>query len=340
MTLTADGQEVLVVEGDERTLAGLTRLLSEARLVPTALSDIARARELIEQKFFAVVLVDLDTPQLGAGAELVRWVKEHAPATTVFVLVARRAYEAAVDAFRAGAADVIAKAPDQIGYLRHRVVSAALDVARRAEDRETSTRAIELSRAFLGRLMEAARRRLDLEDRLNGPSGGESEPCRVMVVEADGWLQRPLAEHLKAHPEFELRVAATGGEALDAVGQARVAIALVRQQLPDLPSSMVVSTIRSQSPETVVVVYSRPSERPGRADLVDGSRTFQLVAELPDPSVIIGRLDELRQAQLARTRERRALVSFRQENYDLLRQLAELTRGRRGADAADEDELS
>ena len=75
----ADGQEVLVVDGDERVQRGLAQLLVEHGLVPTVVSDAVRARELAREKYFAVALIDLDTPQTNAGLELTRWFKANAP---------------------------------------------------------------------------------------------------------------------------------------------------------------------------------------------------------------------------------------------------------------------
>jgi DNA-binding NtrC family response regulator len=325
MTLVADGQEVLVVDGDERVRQGLTQLLTEAKLTPTVIGDPQRARQLIDDKFFAAVLVDLDTPDVGAGAELVRYVHERAPATRVFVMVARKSYDAAVDAFRAGAADVIVKAPDQIGHLRHHVVSAALDVARRSNERSLFGDALELCGGFFKQLLEAARRRLDLEDRLLGAEhNADPDTCLVLLLDPDGWASDAFVKFQAANPKFQVRFASTGGDALDAAGQHRFSIALVPAQLPDLPSSMVVSSLRKQTAEMVIVVYSPPGAAPGRAEVVEHSRTFPLVNQVANPEAIVARMSELQQAQRVRTRERRALTAFRHENYDLLRRFTEL----------------
>ena len=70
-----DGQEVLVVDSDERVQRGMTQMLAENGLHPTVVSDVARARELAQEKYFAVALIDLDTPQPNGGLDLVRWVR-------------------------------------------------------------------------------------------------------------------------------------------------------------------------------------------------------------------------------------------------------------------------
>src|SRR5688572_8151507 len=103
----ADGQEVLVVDGDEKVQRGLAQLLVSAGLVPTVLSDPNRARALAKEKFFPVAILDLDTPQPNDGLELVRWMHKEVPNTALFVMAARKVFEVAVEAFRAGATDVV-----------------------------------------------------------------------------------------------------------------------------------------------------------------------------------------------------------------------------------------
>src|SRR5262252_435423 len=103
----AEGAEVLVVDGDDKVQRGLQQLLSQLELVPTVLGDPQRARELVHEKYFAAALIDLDTPTPNAGLELVTWMKEHAPATSLLVMVSRKVFETSVEAFRHGALDVI-----------------------------------------------------------------------------------------------------------------------------------------------------------------------------------------------------------------------------------------
>ena len=61
------GVEVLVLDADTGVHAGITQLLAEASLHVTTATDAARALALIDKQFFAVALVDIDTPEPGAG---------------------------------------------------------------------------------------------------------------------------------------------------------------------------------------------------------------------------------------------------------------------------------
>jgi DNA-binding NtrC family response regulator len=322
----ADGQEVLVVDGDEKVQRGLAQLLGENGLVPTVVSDAVRARELAREKYFAVALIDLDTPQTNAGLELVRWFKQSAPTTTTIVMASRKVFESAVEAFRAGAADIIVKSPDQVQYLRQRTVEAAQGVQKSASDERLIHEVLGVHEDFLRRLMEQSRKTAELEEQLGGgshPSAADEE-CALLVVEDDGWLAHQLEKALELRGGYVLVTAASGGEALDRASGRTFQIALVRETLPDLTGSMVVSALKAQSPDTLTILYSRPRGRPGKAEVLEGSRTIALVPEFSDARQMVERIDELREAFRRKSRERRYLAAFRQENYELLKRYADL----------------
>jgi CheY-like chemotaxis protein len=179
---------------------------------------------------------------------------------------------------------------------------------------------------FLRRLMEASRRTGELEEQLGGgshPSAADEE-CALLVVEEDAWLAKQLEGALQVRGGYTMVATTTGGEALDRASGRVFQIALVRDMLPDLPGSMVVSTLKSQSPDTLTILYSRPGAQPGRADVIEGSKTIPLVPEFSDGKQMVERIDELREAFRRKSRERRYLAGFRQENYDLLKRYADL----------------
>jgi len=323
----ADGQEVLVVDGDEKVQRGLAQLLSENGLVPTVVSDAVRARELAREKYFAVALIDLDTPQTNAGLELTRWFKQNAPTTTTIVMCSRKVFESSVEAFRAGAADVIVKSPDQVQYLKSRTVDAAQGVQKSLSDDRLIQEVLGVHEDFLRRLMEASRRTAELEEQLGGGSHptASDEDCALLLVEDDGWLAKQLDGALKVRGGYTLVTTTTGGEALDRATGRVFQIALVRDQLPDLNGSMVVSTLKAQSPDTLTILYSRPNgNRPGKAEVLEGSKVIPLVPEFSDGKQMVERIDELREAFRRKSQERRYLASFRQENYELLKRYADL----------------
>ncbi len=327
-----DGVEVLVVDGDVEVQRGLAQALTELGVQPTVLGLPERARALVREKYFSVVILDIDTPTPSGGLELCRTVVAESPTTAVLMLTARRVYEAAVDAFRAGATDIVVKAPDQVAYLQRRVVEATKRARQLAHDDQLVGDALAVHEEFLKRLMETSRRVAELDEKIGGgaQSHGHNAECAVLLVEGPerDWLTKRLTALLAKRSGYSLRTAGSGGEGLDLAGSTRFAIALVCDTLPDLPGSMVVSAFKGQSPETITVLYSlpgaHPASQPGRADIVDGGRAIPLLAKFTEAAELLDRLDELREAALRTSRERRYLATFREENYELLRRYAAL----------------
>jgi DNA-binding NtrC family response regulator len=322
----ADGQEVLVVDGDEKVQRGLAQMLSSTGLVPTVMGDPGRARALAKEKYFPVAVIDLDTPEPNHGLELVRWFKQDSPITTTFVICSRKVFESAVEAFRAGAVDIVVKAPDQVEHLKKRVVEAATVSRTRAAEERLLGEALGVHEDFLKRLMDTSRRVAELEEQLGGTTPDADGDCQICIVEPNDsdWLFSGLTELLKGKTGYVVRHASSGSEAMDLAGRTRFNISLICSQLPDLSSSMVVSALKQQIPDTIAIVYSRPGASVGRAEIVDGSRIIPVIGEFSDAAQMVARIDELREAQRRTARERRYLSQFRQENYDLLKRYAEL----------------
>jgi DNA-binding NtrC family response regulator len=324
--LTAEGGEVLVVDGDEKVQRGLAQLFTGAGLVPTVMSDPRRARALAREKFFPVAVIDLDTPAANEGLELVRWLKEESPITATFVICSSKVFESAVEAFRAGAVDIVVKSPDQVEHLKRRVLDVAAAARLRVADERLLEDALAVHEGFLKRLMDVSRRVAELEEQRLGTPSDSDNICHICVVEAnDGWLFSGLSQLLNERPGYLLRHASSGSEAMDLAGRTRFNISLISDQLPDLPSKMVVSALKQQIPDTIAIVYSRPGGGDvGRAEIVEGSRAILVIAEFSDAGQMVARIDELREAQRRTAQERRYLAQFRQDNYDLLRRYAEL----------------
>ena len=118
--------------------------------------------------------MDADTPTPGGGIELLQFARDKSPLTSVVIMTARKSYETAVKAFRAGAADVVLKEPDVVPYLRERVIEAAGEIKATADRNSLLEEVAETHEEFLRRLREVSHELLDLEDRA---SGRTSDDC-------------------------------------------------------------------------------------------------------------------------------------------------------------------
>src|SRR5687768_1072682 len=129
------GEELLIAESDDRDREGLRKLFDDQGYVCTALGDLAAAQELVQRKFFAAALIDLDFGGTGGGLALCRFIEQHSKPTRLVLLTGRRSFEDAVEALRLGVVDVVPKRPDQINYLLA-AVRRASDLAAHGGDRQ------------------------------------------------------------------------------------------------------------------------------------------------------------------------------------------------------------
>jgi DNA-binding NtrC family response regulator len=318
------GFEVLVVDQDVAVQKGVATLLAEASVHTTCVAEPERALELVERQFFSVMLIDIDTPTPGAGLPTIRALKERSPTSMVIGLTPRRSYEDAVAAVRAGAIDLILKAPDSVAYLKERVIEAA---GRSIGRREVDSVLVDIKSVhdeFLLRFMEAERRALDLQDRAAGKDPSRSvdmTDLRVLIVdEVDDLFDAMTA----AAPDGFLFVHAnSGGEALDVASAGQYHYAMIAADLTDLPSKMLVRSLKTLSPEMVVLTFLGPSDN-GKVELVETNTTRSIIEPFTDAQQLIVRLDELAEAWRAKARERRYTQSFRERHYDFLRRYVEI----------------
>lgn len=318
------GFEVLVVDQDAAVQKGVAALLAEASVHTTCVSEPERALELVEKQFFSVMLVDLDTPTPSAGLPTIRALKERSPTSMIIGLTPRRSYDDAVAAVRAGAIDLILKAPESVAYLKERVIEAA---GRSVGRREVDSVLVDIKSVydeFLQRFMDSERRALDIADRAAGKDPSRSvdmTDLRVLIVDEVDDLYEAMTS---AAPDGFLFIHAnSGGEALDRATAGQYHYAMVADDITDLPSKMLVRSLKTLSADMVVLTFIGPSEN-GRVELVETASTRKIIDPFTDAKQLVDRLDELAEAWRAKARERRYTQAFRERHYDFLRRYVEI----------------
>jgi len=318
------GIEVLVLDGDGRVHAGIEQLLSEAHLHVTSVTEQERALHLVDRQFFSVALVDIDTPTPRAGIETIRAIKLKSPTSMVIALTPRRSYDDAVEAVRAGAIDLILKAPESVAYLKDRVLDAAGRSVGKREVDSVLDDVRGVHEEFLQRFMESERRAIDLSDKVAGRDPArvaQIDELRVLVVdEVDDFVTAIEAAKVEG---FAFVHATSGGEGLDRISSGAFHYAMIAEDTSDLPATTIARTIRNQHPDTVVLTFLGPAEN-GHVDLVETVGTRRIVKPFSEAKQLIDRLDDLAEAWRAKARERRYTQAFREKHYDFLRRYVEL----------------
>ncbi len=321
------GLEILVIDSDPQVVEGLRTLLGNEGFIVTGCKEFKSAVDWLDKKFFAVVICDLDTPNPDDGLRIVEKTRELSPASAIIVLTPRRAYDAALKAFRARADDVVAKSPDQVAYLVERVKQATREHRLTADRRELLRSMVTAHEKFLDTMMNLFKKNMDLQDRLQGRDSttrADLAQCTVLVVDPEPDLPQVIEVNLNKDKGWQLIPCQMGGEALDHIGRRTHHIVLVNKNLPDLPSSMVTRTVKAQSPESIVLEYVAPGSRPGSIEVMENSGPIPLVDEYTEHEQMIESLETLRHAFGAKAKERRYLQAFRASHYEFLKRYAEL----------------
>lgn len=318
------GIEVLVLDADRRVHSGIEQLLSEASLHVTCVDTANAALQMVARQFFSVALIDIDTPTPASGIETIRAIHAASPTTMVIGMTPRRSYDDAVEAVRAGAIDLILKAPESVAYLKERVLDAAGRSVGKREVDSVLTDVRGVHEEFLQRFMETERRAIDLADRAAGKDPARNilvDELRVLVVDEVDDLYTSISD---AKPEgFSFVHATSGGEGLDRASTGSFHYAMIAEDVSDLPAKTVARTIRNQHPDTVVLTFLGPSEN-GRVELIELAGQRTLISPFTEAAQLVGRLDELSEAWRIKARERRYTQAFRERHYDFLRRYVEL----------------
>jgi DNA-binding NtrC family response regulator len=327
----AAAQEVLVVEADRNSRRLLEKLLVQAGMTVTAMADVARARDQVEQRFIPVVLADLDVPHAGGGIELVKFAHEKSPQTSVILMTTRNAFEAVAPAFRSGATDVVVKTLDSLPQIRDRVLEAARNLRAAAGREQLIADLTDTHDEFLKKMMELSRQVTDLEDKLLAREGAapsavtELAVMHVLLVDEGESLNAALARDLPADKGWRIRHAQSGGEALDAASQNPPQILVVRETLRDLPSSMVMKSIKARNPDALTLLFSPPQGgRAGAVHMVDNSKLLTLIPAFSTSEQMVVQLQEAREALVKKGKERRYLQLFRRQHFDFLKKFQAL----------------
>ena len=319
-------EDILIMDGNQTVLAGLERVLREAGLNVTATRDPERARDQLIHRFYAVVVIDLDTPGPLGGLELLRFCQQHSPLTAAIVMTPRKTFEAVAASFRAGAADVVPKTHDSLPYLRDRVKAAASNLRAGFNRDRLFQEVAEIHESFLKEMMDLSRHVTDLEDKiLRGDGDGSSTASlpavlELLCIDDRELVPARLRRELQPETGWRLRVVQTGGEALDAATQRPPHVLVVKDPPPDLPVSMLVKSVKASSPDLVAIAFRPPGEQgPGEISMVESSRVVVLVPVFHDLDQLIASLQEVREAIRRKVQERRYHGMFRMQHADFLK---------------------
>jgi len=133
---TPPGTSLLLVDDEQAFRTILGSELAHADYRVTTAGTLGEAREILRQRVFDLVLLDVRLPD-GSGLDLLAEIKESAPTTEVVMLTGHATVEAAIRAMKSGALDFLTKPfkPEQL--------EAVLDKAVQRQALQRSNTALE-----------------------------------------------------------------------------------------------------------------------------------------------------------------------------------------------------
>jgi DNA-binding NtrC family response regulator len=325
------GQDILVLDADASVRKGAIRMLQESGFSVTALADLERAKDQISNRFFPVVLADLDTPTPDAALTLLAFVRERSPLSSVIVLTRRMSYEILTKLFRAGAKDVVPKTSAHARHLRQSVLQAAASVHSTTLREQLLAELVDLNEELLRKLMELSRQVTDQKDVILSHDGDSSSAVKdlsvfnVLVADDEDDLAEALKRELLEEKGWNIRHVHSGGEALDNATQIHPRVLIAKEILPDLPGRMVVKTVKSSLPQMVAMLFSPPShEKPGEIKVAEDSRLHVLVPKFLVPADLIVEMEKAREGIVRKAKDRRYLKIFQNQYLEILQQCQRL----------------
>ncbi|MDQ3037461.1 MAG: response regulator [Myxococcota bacterium] len=311
------GEELLIVDSNDRDREGLRRFFDQKGFVCTAARSSAEAHTYVTQKFFPAALIDLDVDTPSGGLELIRFVRDRSRQTGVVLMNGRRSYEGAIAALRLGVQDVIEKTPDQVEHMRQTVELAAARYKARDEGGE-------FHREIRAVLNESFKVILELARRVYADLSMAAPPMRpkVLFVDGDGEFLNGLAPLVKSE-SWEVLGDTSGGAALDRGSRERIDIIVARDELPDLRGSMVIKTLQAERSELLGLLYHSPGPE-GRIDRIERGQVDGVIRPFEKPEHLLAAVRSLTGELATKAQERRLIQTFRAEHTDYLRRYAKV----------------
>ena len=320
----SSAQEVLVLDAEFNVLKAVESVLLEAGLTVTALTSPERAYDQVVNRFFSVVLCDLDTPSLDGAIGFIRFVRDKSPLTAIIAMTRRTSFDVVAPAFRAGATDVMPENRDGVLSLRDRVVRAARDVHTALGRDQLLSEFADANDELVRKLMELSARATELEDKLLASDRESSSAnllgaLQLLVVDDESDLVTELEKALPADKGWRVQHAQSGGEALDIATQVPPQVLVAKESLPDLTGSMVIKTIKASVPSLVaMLVVPAAGGREGEVKMVEQSRLHTLIPRFKSASDLVVQLSEVRDALQRKVRERRHVKIFQTQYLEIL----------------------
>ena len=93
--------KILIADDDESIRFTLDTIFKDDGYITTTTKDGKKAKELIVQERFDVIITDIKMPEID-GVELLKWIKDTYPQISVIMITGYASLDSSIDSLRAG----------------------------------------------------------------------------------------------------------------------------------------------------------------------------------------------------------------------------------------------
>ncbi len=319
MTQDFISREILVVapEDDRRPL--LVDKLSSIGFLVTALTEPNSIKDQLENKFFIVAIFELDTPTTDFAHLLIQHTKRYSPETHCFVLATRESFRSAILSFRVGAKDVVHYDSEEFPPLLDRIKKSATTIAYRRDRDNLMGEMAAVHKLFFKKMLALHIRLMETEAQLHLKESKEEDlpPLNILLVDSEATLINGLTAVLDPASGWNITHCTWGSEALDHGASGSYHVALVNRTLPDLPGTMISSTLKATSPSTRLLMFDYNADHHSLS-LFEGSSSQEIPLKGGAPSEVAEKLRTVRSNLASRAQKEEHIKSFKAQNYEFL----------------------
>ncbi|MGM0597727.1 MAG: hypothetical protein ACQES9_11890 [Myxococcota bacterium] len=314
--------EVLLVAQKNELSQELKKMLEAKKFHVTLTTDIRNILNLMENKFFIINLFELDTPKEHIGLKLLKKAQELSPLTQNFILSTHQDFPAAIKGFRMGCQDFILYQRKRFPYIINQVVKSATETSYQDQRNHLVKDMAKFQKEFLKRTLGIYVQLMNAEDenQYNGQIPlNELPPCNILVVDSDQQFNQQLEENLPSEDGWQIKHLTWGSEALDYGINNDFQFAFIANNLPDLPGSMVSSTLGADK-NRKVFVFKYSQEKGIFLEL----KTEKQTREITNSNELFELIGNMRRQKAAKIREKHHMASFRAKHFDFLQKYQDI----------------
>nr|MDA3862688.1 hypothetical protein [Deltaproteobacteria bacterium] len=231
-------------------------------------------------------------------------------------------FPSAIKGFRMGCQDFILYQKNHFHYIVNQVVKSASETSYQDQRDHLVKDMAKFQKDFIKLTLTIYIQLMNAEDE-NQYSGqiplNELPPCNILVVDSDQQFNEQLKENLSSEEGWEIKHLTWGSEALDYGINNEFQFAFIANNLPDLPGSMVSSTLGSDKNRKVFVF--KYSQKKG---IFLELKTEEQTKEIANSTELFELISNMRRKKVAKIREKHHMASFRAKHFDFLQKYQDI----------------